>query len=159
MSEKKKPRGPGEILRDIESEALREEIARIGKLSDEEVAAEIRRGGGDPDAIGERGASHVKKLQAQKAEAKAKRDAWQAEARKKLDASRAALAGPGIKKTRGLSREELVQRIEEKRKDPRLEAPFAVAFRKRTLDESSDAELEVMLDAIEALELLEDKLR
>lgn len=147
MSAKNKhERTPEELLRAIDEQHAADEAERIRSLSDEEVTEEIRAAGGDPDAIGRRGAALAARLLA-----KRRREAWQEGAVRALRRAREILDKPGLRKTRGLSREALLERIEAARSDPRLREPIAVAFRDKKLDTSSEAELEAILDAIEDL--------
>jgi hypothetical protein len=144
-----KKRTDVELWDALEKMADDDELERVMNMTDAEVAEEIRANGGDPDAIGQRGQALANRLM---------REQWQKAAKAKLEAARAVLDKPGPRKARGLSRDDLLKRIEIARSDPRLGGSIAVAFHKRTLDESSDAELEAMLDSIEDLVRLEDSL-
>jgi hypothetical protein len=156
MTTPKKKRTPQEVVRAIEEQALVDEQERVKNLSDAGVDAEIRGAGGDPEGIASRAEAFVAKLKEKR------RAEWEASARDKLDAARSVLskreARPGVAKTRGLTRQELIERIEAARNDPRYTQKIAVAFRDRKLDESTDEQLEAMLDSIEDLVRLDDLL-
>jgi hypothetical protein len=73
-----------------------------------------------------------------------------------LEAARAAASD--APRAARLPRGELVARVEAARKDPRFAQPVAVAFHKRSLEQSTDDELAAMLDAIELLKALAEKM-
>ena len=123
---------------------------RLGRFAEElpegapaeEVARRIREGGGDPEAIAARG-------RALAAELLEKRDrlAWRGEARAQLDAARTMAAS--LPSRRGLSRADLLGRIEALRGDPRAPARVVVAYRKRSPGEATDDELAALLEEME----------
>jgi len=120
----------------------------ISAMSDDEVAESIRAEGGDPEAIGERGAALVAELLAKhggpqpdwKANASARRGAAEESARH----------APKVERPLP-SRAELLRRVEAARKDTRYAAQIAAAFRSRSKKESSDEELAALLDEIARL--------
>ena len=116
---------------------------------------ELRDAGADPAEIGAWGASLVDELK------KKRRLAWQEEARAKiqkvrsLDAKRAERAPVG-----GLSRGELLARIERAQQDPRLGGELAIAARNlEIIGEASDEALREELDQLETLAELSEMLR
>src|SRR5690242_10193582 len=88
----KKKLSPSELLAALHDMARDDERAdeaeRIAKLSDAEVAAEIRALGGDPDAIGARGAAFVERL----VKANETREAWKDAAKASVEKAKAAMA-------------------------------------------------------------------
>jgi len=141
-----KKRSPEELLNAIEHAEADTDLAEIDALSKDDLDAQIRANGGDPDAIGRRGAALAEELLARR-----KRLSWQAEARAAMDAERAKMAT--APKTPPLPREELLARFEAARNDPRF--PVGVHFRNRKSGELSDDELREILDEIEMLRTLE----
>jgi hypothetical protein len=119
-----------DALRDMaEDDALLDEADRIQKLSDAEVAADVKAQGGDP--------------------------AWKAKARARLSNARRAMAD--VPKTpASMPRKEILARIDAARKNPRLSSPVAAFFRKRKPEETSDEELRELLDELLLLEAVED---
>lgn len=151
-----KKRSPEEVLHAIEEARLDDELARIARMSDADVSAEIRERGGDPEAIGARFAAVAQGLAAAQ-----RREAWQREAAQRIEKARGVLGaarGPRRGEPR-VSRALLLARIETARQDPRLEGPVAMAFRKKSADESTDEELESMLSSLEDLAKLGDALK
>ena len=142
--DKKDARPPEETLRAIEAQEAADEIARIKAMTEEDVEAELRKNGFDVDEIDRRTLANVKKL-----EAKEKRDAWRPKALERLRKAEEVMARPGIAKTRGLTREELLARIDAARKDPRMGGEIAVAYRDMKLEEASIERLEAILTAME----------
>ena len=145
----KKMRSPAEVLRAIEATEADADLAEIAAMTPAELDAKIRAEGGDPVAIGERGARLAEELLARR-----KRLQWQAKARGNMEATLAKMAT--APKTPKLPRKELIDRIEAARHDARLRAPIAAAFRKRTAEKSSDDELRRLLDEIEMLRTLDE---
>jgi hypothetical protein len=147
---KKTKLSPGELLEKLhdmaEEDRMEDEAARIAKMSDGEAAAEMRAAGGDPDAIGKRGAAFVEGLLRGE-------PAWKAKAK-----ARAAVAHEAIAKVpktpATMPRAEVLARIDAARKNPRFSAPVAAFFRKRKPEETSDAELREMLDELNQLEAI-----
>jgi hypothetical protein len=123
----------------------------VRAMSDEEVSEAILAAGGDPEAIGERGAD----LAAFHLERRA-RLAWQERAAEAL-ARATAHARSSPRTPRGLPRRELLDRLAKARTEPRFAAPIAAAFRNRAPEESSDEELAALLDEIAILKGLIDE--
>jgi hypothetical protein len=122
------------------------ELERIKHLSRAELDAEIRAAGGDPDAIGRRGAALASKLLPERGlDWKARAKARAAETIKRVG------EWPSFA---GLTRTELLARLQAARTDARFSAPVVAAFRKRTSDESSDDELRAILEEVEVLRRL-----
>jgi hypothetical protein len=151
MSEagKTKKRTAEEVLRAIDATEDDAALAEIKAMSEEELDASIRADGGDPDAIGERGARLAEELLARR-----KRLRWQAKARGDMDAALAKMRE--APRTPALPRAELIARLEAARSDPRFAAPVTAAFRKRPAEESTDDELRRLLDEIEMLRKLQE---
>jgi hypothetical protein len=144
----KKKRSPAELLRAIQRTEEDDDLAEVAAMSASELDASIRAEGGDPKAIGERGARLAEELLARR-----KRLRWTAKARGNTESALAKMdAAP---RTPKLPRAELLARIEAARSDGRFKAPLAAAFRKRTAEESTDEELRRLLDEIEMLRTLE----
>jgi hypothetical protein len=137
MAGKKKT--PKEVFEAILQFEHDDELEAIAKMTDEEVDAAIRAEGGDPVAIGERGAKLAKELMERR-----ERLQWQVEAREKLDTAAAQAAGVARVK---MSRAEMRAEIEK----ARTEEGFSLAARKGGMDEASDEELEELLVHIEML--------
>jgi hypothetical protein len=137
---KKEQRTDAETWDAIQAEM---ELDRIKSLTPEEVNAEIRAAGGDPEAIGQRGAELAKKLLAERGmDWKARAAARRAETEKRAGAMPSFAAMP---------RTELLARIAAARSDKRFSAPVVAAFRKRREEEASDDELRALLEEIELL--------
>jgi hypothetical protein len=149
----KKEKTPEETLQAIREQQALDELERVKKLTEEELDEEIREDGGDPERIGQRIYEKVQDLEAQR-----RRDAWLPAARERMRRAHEIMGGPGPKKTRGLTREQLLARIEAASQDPRLTGKIAVAYRDKKLEARTDAELEAMLDGIEDLAELTERL-
>jgi len=143
-----KKRTPSELLDAIHDMHLDDELERIAALSDDEVAGEIRELGGDPDAIGQRGADFVK---AQMARIKARTEFDEKAAARISTALGAADKAP---KTPALPRKELLAMIDRAMKQPRFAQPIAMAFKKRKREAASDEELRTLLDRIAQIEAI-----
>jgi hypothetical protein len=118
-----------------------EEIEGLEKMTDEEVDEAIRAEGGDPVAIGERGAKLANELMERR-----ERLQWQLEAREEL-AIAAAAAGGAARVTR--SRKEMIEAITQAQNEEGLS--IGLAARKGGTDEATDEELEELLRQIEIL--------
>jgi hypothetical protein len=132
-------------------DALRAEVEleRIKHLSPEEVAKEIRDAGGDPEAIGARGAELAKRLLAER------KDSWQTRAKKRAaETERRTRELPDFS---ALTRAELLARLAELRSDNDLPAPLAEAARKHTGEEATDDELRALLEDIERLRRMHER--
>jgi len=113
-------------------------------MSPDEVDRALDAAGGDAAGTAKRAAAQIDGLKERHA-----RLAWQDEARAKLAASRATLAAVRARRPK-LPREQILARIDAAQKDPRFAAPVVTFFRKRTTAETTDEELEALLDEIEA---------
>jgi hypothetical protein len=144
-----KKRTDEELLAAIERTADDPELAEIAAMPGAELDAAIRADGGDPDAIGERGARFAQEMLARR-----KRLRWQEAARTELEAMQAKVAG--MPRTPALPRAELIARLKAAQSDARFREPIAAAFRKRSAEESTEEELRLLLDDIEMLRRLEE---
>jgi hypothetical protein len=127
-------------------EALRDDP--LDPAMPREVVDQALRGGGvDPDALRKKGAELVAKLREEH------RLSWQTEARRRRDAmdrrATRAIVPPGM------PRDEVLERLNDLRGNPKFGAPIMTAFRKRKLEESSDEDLRMLLEDIEELRALE----
>ena len=138
-------RTPEETWTAIEAQGREDEIDRFRGMSNEEIDAELRAYGGDPEQIRKDGAEIVERLR------KARdRLAWQIKAAEGLAREQARVdARPA--KYAGLSRAELNALVATARKDPRFKQPVAVMFRNRKTEEASDDEMRALLEEIDAL--------
>jgi hypothetical protein len=137
-AKKKTPKEVFEAILRIKDE---DELEELEKMTDEEVSAAIAKDGGDPVAIGKRGAD----LAAQLIERR-ERIQWQLEARAKLDTA------AGVVKAKR-SRAEMKEAIEKARTDEGV----SLAALEGRVDEASDEELEELLVHIEILRGAEKK--
>ena len=145
----KPKRSPAELVDAIHKMADEDELELIAKMSDEEIAADIRSLGGDPEGIGNRGAAFVMAALAHQTELAAFRE----RAERELALALTALAS--APKTPVLPRAELNARIDlAMKRSPRLREPIQIAFKKRKRSQASEDELRSFLDAIEKLEAL-----
>jgi hypothetical protein len=138
-----KPKTDAELWDTLQADA---ELDRIKHLSPAEVDAELRAAGGDPDAIGRRGAAHAAKHLPERAldgksRAKARQDAM----------DRTVGEWPRLG---ALPRAELLARVRAARADTQFAAPVVMAFRKRAEEEATDDELRAVLEEIEVLRRL-----
>ena len=148
-TQSKMPDESERLLR-LERMAARDDAEEVAAMSSENVATALRAEGGDPDAIGERGASFMMSLLT-KHSAKDAVPAWKAEATARARvATEAAKKAPKVTGA-GLPRAELLRRLTAARKDPHLGASVTAAFRSRAAAASSDAELAALLDEITEL--------
>jgi hypothetical protein len=139
----RKPKSSAELWDKLQADA---DLDRLKHLSSSDLDAEIRAAGGDPDAIGRRGAALATKHLPErtldwKERAKARKDAM----------DRSVGEWPQLA---GLSRKDLLERLRAARIDARFSAPIVAAFRKRTEEESTDDELRAILEEIEVLRRL-----
>jgi hypothetical protein len=140
VTKPKKPRPDSEIVDQLEADA---ELDRIKHLTPDEVAAEIRADGGDPEAIATRGAALANKLLAERA----------------LDWKARAAARKGEMDTSigewpsfaTMPREEMLKLVRAADADPRFSGPVVSAFRKRGEEDVTDEELRALLEAIEVI--------
>jgi hypothetical protein len=137
---------PKSVRQAWESLTADAELDRIKHLSSAALDAEIRADGGDPAAIGGRGAALAKKLLGERGlDWKSRAKGRAAEATKRIG------SWPSFA---GLVRGELLARLETLRTDARFSAPVVAAFRKRTAEEASDDELRAILEEVEVLRRL-----
>jgi uncharacterized protein involved in exopolysaccharide biosynthesis len=149
MSSKKPAVSLWKAIQDAE---LDDDVNEILALSDADLDAYLSSHGGDPDAIRARGEALAKEL-----DARQDRLAWHGDLEKKLATVRATAAAVRSAPREKLSRTELRARIDRARTDPRFAAPVAALFRAKTLEASTDEELQALLDQIELLATLDDE--
>ncbi len=112
------------------------------------VDEEIRDVGRDPEEVAHRGAVLVAEIENQH------RLAWQVAARQKLTEMRSRVGG--VVTSVSSVREELLARLEALRAHPRVRGQLSLAFRKRKPEESTDADLQTLVEDMEALLALHD---
>ncbi len=148
-------------MKALEDARWREEAVAIDAMSGDEVDAELRSFGGDPVQIRAKGAAlaaqlhkeHTGESETSTTTSTTPPLAWEASAQAKLDDVRR-LAGT-VRKTK-LPRADLLAKVDAARSDPRFKQKVGALFRKRTPEESSDEELETILEAIELLAKIEE---
>jgi hypothetical protein len=145
---KKTPDEAWNTMREADLDDLVEEV---DAMSPDEVDRALDANGGDAAGTARRAQAQIAGLQERRA-----RLSWQDEARAKLDASRATFAAVRARRPK-LPREELLKRIAAAEKDTRFAAPIVTFFRNRTTAESTDEELEALLDEIETARELASK--
>jgi len=138
-----KPKDEDEALR-LFTESLAAEIF-TERVSKSEVDQDLRDAGGDPDAIGKRGAALVQEL------LEARRLDWQTQARAKQAALAARLADRRTAPRPRRSRDQMLTAINAHRTNPAMGAAVSISFRKRKPEESTDDELAELLDELELL--------
>jgi hypothetical protein len=141
-------RKAGETLDAIFEMHLDDELERIAAMSDEDLDAEVRALGGDPEGIRNRGAAFVTKERA-RIESLSK---LRADAASRL--ARALEAKNNAPKTPALPRKELLARIDKAMSRPTFGAQVALAFKNRKRETASDEELRSFLDTIAELEAI-----
>jgi len=114
-----------------------------------EVEEGLRQAGADPNEIGRWGTTLVAEL------AKKRRLAWQATAAKTRDMMQAKLARRQA--VASMPRADLLRRIDEARRNPRLSDPIALAARNMDEAASTDDALRELVEDLEALALLAEK--
>ena len=146
----KRPRSDAEVLEEIEALEMDDALDDVKAMSDEEVSRSIAKDGGEPSAIGARGAALAAKLIERR-----KRQLWQVDAHEKLDAARAKIGASDEERgKRGrLSRAEMIARIDDARRDATFAAKLAA--RKGGTDEASDDELADLLAQLEILRAMQ----
>jgi hypothetical protein len=138
-----KPKTDKQLWDSLQADA---ELERIKHLSVEALEAEVRADGGDPDAIGRRGAALAKERLAERGLD------WKARAKDRAaETTRRAGAWPSFGQ---IPRAELRARIDAARADARFSAPVVAAFRKRSAEAATDDELRALLEEIEVLRRL-----
>jgi hypothetical protein len=119
-------------------------------LPEAAVDEELRGLGLDPAALAEQGRRFV--VQAREGE----RLAWQTQARERQAQLQALAARAGASVPAGMGRRALLARLDELRAaDPAVGTAIKMAARKRKPEESTDDELRVLLEEMEALRALE----
>jgi len=134
----------------IENAAIEDDMEEILAMSDDQLDAHIQSQGGDPAAIRARGRAFVNDLIEKRA-----RTEWHGEAATKLGAFREIAAAS--RTTEKLPRAELRRRLDVARNDPRFATPIAALFRQKTVEASTDEELQALLDQIELLRKLDEQ--
>lgn len=127
-----------------------DDMEEILRMTPEEIDAELRARCGDPAAIRARGEALAKELEAARGPAE-----WKYDVRKKVEAVRAADADVAARRV-PMARAEIVKRLAAARQSPRFAAPVAALFRERKEEESTDEELQRLLEEIELLMKLHD---
>ena len=140
------------LLEAIEEMEMEDALDDVKKMSDEEVSRSIAADGGDPKAIGARGAALAATLLERR-----KRQVWQVDPHEKLEAARAKIGE--IEKASAsrprLSRAAMIARIDEARRDATFAAKLAA--RKGGTDEATDDELDDLLRQLEILRATRDE--
>lgn len=136
------------VMREADLDAL---VNEIDAMSPAEVDRALDANGGDAAGTARRAKAQIESLQERSA-----RLSWQDAARAKLDANRATFAAVRARRPK-LPREELLARIATAEKDARFAAPIVTFFRKRTTADTTDEELEALLDEIETARELAEK--
>jgi hypothetical protein len=137
---------PEALLATLHRMEMDDALEEIKAMSDDEVARAIEAEGGDPVAIGERGATLAAELLERR-----ERLAWQADAAEKRERALARIAARP-KGPRG-TRAEMIERI----KVASQELGLAIAARKGGAEAATDAQLEALLDEIEVLQALREE--
>jgi hypothetical protein len=139
----RKPLTPVETLAEIASFEHDDVGEEIDAMSDAEISAAIAKDGGDPVAMGERGAALAKALIERR-----KRLQWQIVALEALDTAKEeakrALAVDAVRRAK-MSRVELAAEIESAREEGFLEG---LAARRREAGEATEDELRDLLEQI-----------
>lgn len=145
-----KPKDEVEALRLFTESLAAESVTEQASIAD--VDQDLRDAGGDPEAIGMRGAALVQEL------LEKRRLDWQVQARAKQAAlSERNAARKAERRPRG-TRTQMLASINEYRSDPTMGNAVSVSFRKRLPEASSDDELAELLDELELLhEMKNDK--
>lgn len=138
-----KPKDEDDALR-LFTESLASEIF-TDRVSKVEVDQDLRDAGGDPGAIGKRGAALVQEL------LEKRRLNWQAEARAKQAAFATRTAERRGAARARRSRHEMLAAINAYRADPAMGNAVSFSFRKRKPEESTEDELAELLDELELL--------
>jgi hypothetical protein len=137
-------RDAADLWRTLKEQEAADDVEEILAMSDAELDQYIQANGGDPAAIRASGAALGNELLARR-----DRLAWQADTHAALEATRE--QARASKTTRPLPRSELLARLTRARTDPRFASGAAALFRKKTAEESTDEELQLLLDQIELL--------
>lgn len=130
-----------EIIEHLDS-ALAEDLLNEA-YSSEEICSLIHQNGGDPDAIGQRGAALVQEL------LKQRRLFWQPAAKQRAEQMKSVF--DQVRDLTIQTRDEVLNQLELLRTDSLLGEPIRAAFRKRKPEEAADDELRALLKEMEAL--------
>jgi hypothetical protein len=144
-------RTPAQLWKAIQDSQLQDDVDEILAMSDAELDAHLIAQGADPAKIGADGEALAKELAARR-----DRLAWHGDMEKKVEDFRAAATAKRTAPREKLSREELWKRVESARNDPRFAAPVTALFRSKSIEASTDEELQALLDQIELLAKLAD---
>lgn len=115
----------------------------------EKVDEELRARGGDPEAIGQRGAQLADELVKEW-----NRTQWRKDAQKKRQRFLEESARHQEDAVAGMSRSELLAALQAARENPSLGSSVQAAFRKRRPDQSSDDDLRSLLHEVLILQRL-----
>lgn len=137
------------LWRTLREQRVMDDLDEIAAMSPEELDADIRANGGDPDKIAAAGVALVKKLTEDRA-----RLAWHRASEARLERFREEAAASATREK--LPRATLLARLEAVRNDPRFSTQVGAAFQNKTFEESTDQELQTLVDQIELLAKLED---
>jgi len=137
----KRPPSDDKILARLDASLAEDVLTEV--YSDDDVDAALRTAGGDPGAIGRRGADLAARL------LDSRRLSWQVKARQKINA-----ALP-LFETRteyfGLGRTELLSRLDQAKNNPRLSGSVRQLFHQRKPEDISDDELRKLLEEVDVL--------
>ncbi|HEY2515259.1 MAG TPA: hypothetical protein VGI39_30540 [Polyangiaceae bacterium] len=128
----------------LQEQALEDDVNEILAMSDAELDQHIKANGGDPAAIRASGAALARELSERREQL-----AWQGEMHDELRAFQERAAASKTKVP--LPRPELLKRLDAARRDPRFTAPVAALFRKKSAEDATDEELQLIVDQIELL--------
>jgi hypothetical protein len=138
-----KPLTPEELLAAIAAIPFDADADEVDRMSDEEIDAEISAEGGDPIAMGARGAKLAEKLIDRR-----KRLAWQVEANEALDAAKGAatklLAAEADRRAK-MTRSEIIEEI---KRAEREGFGVGLAARKGGAEEATEEQLRELLEQI-----------
>jgi hypothetical protein len=142
----KKPQSDEEILARLDA-SLADDVL-TDEFSDDDVAAALRAAGGDPDAIGRRGATLAAELLEQR------RLSWQDKARRRIERVQPHFSARADYS--GLGKPELLNLYNQAKNSPRLSKPMSQLFHKRKPEDISVDELRKLLHEVDALALLDE---
>lgn len=137
-------RDAAKLWKMLQEQKLEDEVNEILAMSDAELDRHIQANGGDPAAIRAGGAALARELTERR-----QRLSWQGEMHDELRAFQERAAASKTKVP--LPRPELLKRLDAARRDPRFATPVAALFRKKSAEDATDEELQMILDQIELL--------
>ena len=140
-----KPKSPAEAWDAIRRAADEADLEEILAMTDEELDGSLSAAGGDPNAIGERGAALSEKLGERYARLAWMRDASRGQS--EFAVRRAELRARRVP----IPRAELELRVKQAANDPRFKEAVAMLFRDHGGKPSTDEELHTLLEHIELL--------